>query len=248
MFPSILVEVKYLSPKRGLGDHDEDGRLEPPTRVDDLHAKFNVDPKGPYYWRGGPQAIDYPRRPRDYEQYSSRSIFWCSRRQNFLTSAFDCSTTNLKDLRPMNPRNAWEEMEFQDVNEDNPMACTTLVGHAFGSKTLNKRAPRGWIPELLPQSVDCQLPSPAGDECKLAGELSIIIGLVAFGAPSDDVKTVLERYFRPGRRWEGFGANARNPRSNLDRGVVVTIGYRTGETSRNEIQNIEHGLFGPLIL
>lgn len=107
-------------------------------------------------------------------------MFWCEDRQAFLQVPYDCTKVDVSDALSTSERDIplpWSGLTFRHApGPDN--RSLSLVGYAYEELILDAPGSLVWMPELLPEQYDGYLND--GEPARLAGDLSIIIGLAAF--------------------------------------------------------------------
>ncbi|KAH7323996.1 hypothetical protein BKA65DRAFT_481778 [Rhexocercosporidium sp. MPI-PUGE-AT-0058] len=161
-----------------------------------------------YAWDEG-----YGRTPNGdtLEIYKATTMFWCNPFYHFMVASGDATTRNLDSSVP---EDTWYAINFhhdEDLSRVDYVANQDLVGNG-----------RDFIADLglnVYRNTDQDAPRSGG----LAGNLAILIGLVAFSCKRRDLNEVLVR----DRAWRGYrwhGHNHSNGRTDT-RGMVVSV-YR----------------------
>ena len=104
-------------------------------------------------------------------------MFWCEDRQAFLQVPYDCTKVDVSEALSTSERDIplpWSGLTFHNApGPDN--RSLSLVGYAYEELILDAPGSLAWMPELLPERYDGYLND--GEPARLAGDLSIIIGL-----------------------------------------------------------------------
>src|SRR4051812_44471552 len=125
-------------------------------------------------------------------------MFCCEDRQAFLQVPYDCSKIDVSDAQKDGVPLKWELISFQQN------LWLSLLGYRFERITLSACGSSAWMPELLPERYGGY--SNDGEPGQLAGDLSIIVGLVAFSAPPDKMLEMTQKSFwAAGLRWTPHG-------------------------------------------
>ena len=125
-------------------------------------------------------------------RYKSSTMIWAPERQSYIHIPIDCTTTN-----PTSEAHTWQRLSFRRV-EHSEEGTIALIGHQRETKSLPVQGQPYWFQALLPDAYQCQVDN--GERCGLAGELSILAGLVAFSAVPQLAIQALNRSFRPNTR------------------------------------------------
>jgi hypothetical protein len=122
-----------------------------------------------------------------YEPYKSCTMIWDTEWQQYLHLPIDCT-----QQARLPPSEDWLRLSFGHHPARQHIA---LVGSRRESHQLHQRGPSYWFPDLLPHAY--QSPLIGAEPCGLAGNLSILLGLVAFSAAPEQVGAALNESFRP---------------------------------------------------
>jgi hypothetical protein len=144
-----------------------------------VKAAFTVsDDTGWCQWYNG--TVNEIRRSQDADvrPYSTTSMFWCHDRRAFLQVPYDCTEKNVRDASYHGVPLDWERLSFQHKTTNGHHF--SLVGYQMEHRQLGRRGSPFWVPRLLPEVYQYTGPADEQDFCQLAGDLSIIMGLVAF--------------------------------------------------------------------
>jgi hypothetical protein len=214
----FCFSIKSITP-----DHTvQESRYGPPPdslwMPPDSKVAFTVtEDTGYYHWSRGTVKKMRPSQHADIRNYGSTSMFWCHDRQAFLQVPYDCTEKNVSEESRYGGRLDWAKLTFH-----HRAICgrrVSLVGYGFEHSQLGTKAPRRWMPNLLPEVYEYHGWSESQVLCHLGGELSIIIGLIAFsaspGIPIQDLGRSLEEPAQ-GRPWRpldltGRGSTAKFP-------------------------------------
>jgi hypothetical protein len=170
-------------------------RWMPPRCTREFRVETN---SGPYQWHNG-LVQPIPSAEQHYwVQYSTTSMFWVEDRQAFLQVPYDCTKIDVREAQRGGVPSKWEEISFHQTS------WLWLLGYKFERNTLSTYGSSAWMPELLPERYGGHLND--GEPVRLAGDLSIIIGLAAFSGPPDKMVETIQNSFRAaGPRWTPHG-------------------------------------------
>ena len=153
-----------------------------------------------YLWRAGNTSPAPPNLQQTIQTYSTTSILWCHDRQAFLQVPYDCTRKDVaKEIHDGMPLD-WDPLSFQhNRTEDNK--CIALIGYRYEHNELDACGSSRWVPKLLPERYrNPNTPEHQGT-CRLAGQLSILVGLVAFSTTSSQIHEVIKYAFRKDPNW-----------------------------------------------
>lgn len=186
------------------------GNWYPPLR----RRCFNIQSTtGWYIWDPG-RSPDDPtmnrlRRPSAAEEsrieiHRVGTMFWDPYAHNYLHIPLDVTT---RDVRTSD--NFWKRPGFGicPLAGQNDIA---LIRHIGEHRQLPLPGPESWFEQLLPivfQRPAIIQPSPVQRLCKLAGDLDILIALIAFSTTPDHTPQAVDSLFRPDPRTTGFTPN-----------------------------------------
>lgn len=117
------------------------------------------------------------------QRYRAATVFYANPFMKFRTSPGDASARSLYEYGEI-----WHHLRFHHTEEN-----ISIVDHAGAEDYLagsNARCP--WRKQLIPQAYECQIES-AGESQGLAGNLPILIALVAFSCSAAELHNVLTR-------------------------------------------------------
>ncbi|KAK5223208.1 hypothetical protein LTR99_007255 [Exophiala xenobiotica] len=154
----------------------------------------------------------------DARQTKAYSMFWDPERSGYVLVPFDCSALNVAQAT-----HDWRRLSFGRVQRPGaePIA---IAGYFMESYTLPVAGPPAWFEQLLPRV--CQPPGGAapGRPCALAGDLAILIGLLAFSTKPEHVLNAVAHSFRPNRQSTTFRQHQlATPDRTRRRGMVIEI-------------------------
>ena len=152
------------------------------------------------WWIWDPGTINHNfrlRRPsaeelRHYQPHRTCSLFWCPDRQSYVLVPLDCTTTDIAANGYV-----WQRLTFGRSQTPSRNHIAT-VGYSLGEFNLHIRGPDYWFQQLLPTAY--QTAREGQRHCALAGDLSILVGLLAFSvSPGDamDAIRAVHQSFRP---------------------------------------------------
>lgn len=153
-------------------------------------------PQSSGWWKWDPGQGNYPspflqphshEDPPNFKPYKRCTLMWIPERQSYSVKLIDF--TALEEL----PEPSWQPLHFGHVENRREIA---LVGPLRGEKWLQLPGPNRWFEGgLLSDAYQCQEIQPG--ECKLAGDLSILLGLVAFSHCPGAELSAIQQSFRP---------------------------------------------------
>ncbi|KUJ17560.1 uncharacterized protein LY89DRAFT_668872 [Mollisia scopiformis] len=195
---------------------DEYGNWHPPIRSNGFGTQV---PSRIYRWADGGRVSAarecqwfnnqwWSQAGNELTEYRASTMFWCNNFTQFLVATGDASRRHME--QSIDPHNRWWPLTFRHESTLSRVEEVGQEGRLAGSGT--------WINALGLTSYRNRHTVPAGG---LAGNLAIMIGLIAFSCESTDLDTVLltDRAWRRGR-WHDHG---RIDGRIDERGVVVTI-------------------------
>lgn len=199
--------------------YDEHGRWLPPI----YRAGFLPQVPGYIFrwrdglitWAEGYQYYNgYGWGPRNVQltPYRTTSMFWCNNHTQFLTADGDVST---RDIATSDwPLNRWYPLTFDHIG------TLSRVGHAFEHSDLAGTG-ANWIGPL---GLASHNPRRGPQATGLAGNLSTVLGLIAFSCQANDLYDVLvnDRAWRHNGEWRGHN---RGDGREEGRGIVVHTYY-----------------------
>ncbi|OAL25638.1 hypothetical protein AYO22_04627 [Fonsecaea multimorphosa] len=165
-------------------------------------------------------------------------------------SGADCTGPALWTFRAED----WRRLSFgrHEADGDSNLA---VLGHHMDDYRLHLQGPGSWFEQLLPDVCQAQVDSQP--TCRLAGYLSILVGLLAFGVkPDDDYKAII-RSFRPDMFSTRFRphqlqqnpkcySSAAEPVGHKKRSMVIEIGFDPEWTSADQLSAWERGDYGEM--
>ena len=127
-------------------------------------------------------------------------MFWCVDRQAFLHVPYDCTAHSVQDIADEEPRKDWKRLSFAHISPDD-VHCISLVGHLYENNELGAEGSPVWMPELLPEAYQYHDTPRHPGYCHLAGQLSILLGLVAFSTTEDTMLATIQNSFLHPTKW-----------------------------------------------
>ncbi|OAP57750.1 hypothetical protein AYL99_08488 [Fonsecaea erecta] len=100
--------------------------------------------------------------------HMSSTLIWDPERHGYIHAPIDCTTEALGSA-------VWRRLSFGQYGTSD----LAILGHARAGYQLHLPGPDSWFEQLLPDV--CKAQQDGQPTCKLAGHLSIIVGLLAFG-------------------------------------------------------------------
>ncbi|KIW68116.1 hypothetical protein PV04_04083 [Phialophora macrospora] len=169
--------------------------------------------------------------------YKRCTMFWCRERHGYLVVPVDCTDTDLR-AEPIR----WRRLSFGSCAN---RPGTALVGYHKERYALHMPGPNHWFEDLLP---DVYKPEECdGPTCTLAGDLSILVGLIAFSSPPAYAADAVGESFRPERDSTRFQPHGL-PKSerHKTRGMVITIGFEPPFVTADDLKAWEDGDHGAI--
>ncbi len=186
---------------------------------EDEHQRTPSPPEGPdFFWRPSASSrfVIHPQHPDDwwiwdpgshtphyhlqrlrpftadefseYRPYKSCTMVWAPERQHYLHIPIDCTVPD----QSINAH-VWRRLSF-GYDEHPNRAHIAVVGHHRTDYWLRFPAPRSWFPQLLPSAYQSQEDTTL--RCGLAGDLSILVALIAFSTTPEGLPGALDQSFR----------------------------------------------------
>ncbi|EXJ69791.1 uncharacterized protein A1O5_06862 [Cladophialophora psammophila CBS 110553] len=137
-----------------------------------------------------------------YTTLKSTTLIWDPERHNYIIAPIDCTT---KVMEPL-----WRRLSFSG-----PKRRIEVIGFSREGYCLHAMGPEHWFEQLLPDTCQAQTNS---ETCSmLAGDLSILVGLIAFSARPDLDVQAIDQSFRSNLRSTCFQPNTlpKSPRFGL---------------------------------
>jgi hypothetical protein len=202
-FPFFL-QVTHIThiddPKEA--SHLPGGRWHPPLRRSCFTIQHTT---GWYIWDPGrsPNSNDPKLRPlrrpssaeeSRLEMYRSATMFWEPYTYNYLHIPIDCTLTDVK-ASPV----FWKHPGF-GISKADGRDDIAIIGHLEEHQQLHVPGPQSWFEKLLPitfQPPKVHQPPTDQNFCTLAGDLDILIALIAFSTTPPNVLRAIDRLFRP---------------------------------------------------
>lgn len=202
---------------------------------------------GWFYWNNGrvQPVPNFAITP--VQEYDTVSMFWCNDRQAFMHVPYDCLEQSVNEAQQQDKPLPWRGLSLHQ------RACSdggvvSLVGYQYESDTLGATGPSEWMHELLPDVYQYYgVPHYQGSG-RLAGKLSILLGLIAFSRPPEEMFEAIRESFRKtaeGTRYSPHGGVGSGSMCNLDDVSYVTDALQglTGAAylSRSEFSQVCRG-------
>lgn len=190
------------------------GKWHPPLRRNCFTTQYST---GWYIWDPGRGPHDPRmrrlRRPSLAEElrrqmYRSATMFWEPYTHNYLHIPLDCTTTDIEASSAF-----WSHPGF-GVSPAPGRDDMAIIRHIGEHKQLHVPGPQSWFEQLLPitfQPPAVDQPSTAQRFCTLAGDLDILIALVAFSTTPEHIPEAIECLFRPDLNTTTFNPNLNLP-------------------------------------
>ncbi|OQV03201.1 hypothetical protein CLAIMM_08276 [Cladophialophora immunda] len=169
-----------------------------------------------------------------HQKYKSASLIWDPERHNFIVASIDC-TAESESL-------PWRRPSF--VPSEDRTSHVEFIGF-HGQYQLYSVGPRDWFEQLLP--ITCQAQIDGQPHCMLAGDLSLLVGLLAFSTvPKLGIHAINES-FRRNLESTRFVPHSLPPSpKHHKRVMVVEIGYDPTSVSAHELKAWEKGEYGEI--
>ncbi|KAL6243478.1 hypothetical protein RBB50_009470 [Rhinocladiella similis] len=207
---------------------------------------FRKQPSQWYVWNPGKQQSSRDFRhihlptledDRDFRQIKTCSMFWDPERHGYVFVPYDCTEVSDRETPPFN----WRRLSFGQ-NNTHPNRRIALVGHEMTSHNLPFAGPQAWFDQLL-SAVYRGQGSGNGKQCGLAGNLAVLVGLLAFSTHPGHSRYAVDRSLRPDISRTTFQPHDRPVLNrNLRRGIVVEIRV----PNLAVLQQWENGSRGPI--
>jgi hypothetical protein len=167
-----------------------------------MSADFNVGNSESYYWYPGSSTVVSAPQISGMPIYKESSMFWCSECQGYIQVPYDCTKNNVQAKVKEHHYNDWRPLSFEHVEKDDGQYIDRAGHHADGCmhNTLGAPMPRHWA-TLLPPKNNLHGQSHVTGYSKLAGNLSVLFGLMAFSVPDRPIGETIQQHFRPGEKW-----------------------------------------------
>lgn len=194
----FFLRLKYVR-------YEEDPNTPTPAQGPDFYwlpsssGRFiNEGSSGWWIWDPGQgeaaQRFLHLRRPTEEENqrrapYRSCTMLWTPDRHGYLHLPADCTTTNVSSLS-----NTWRRLSF-GRSQHPDRARIAFIGYSLEDYKLHIPGPNRWFEQLLPDV--CQAQNTVARRCTLAGDLSILVGLVAFSSVPQYALYAVDQSFRP---------------------------------------------------
>ncbi|KAL2393970.1 hypothetical protein ABEF93_001336 [Exophiala dermatitidis] len=216
----------------------------PPMKKDQFvrlhsHAWAAWDPHQHTY---NPMHVVRPITPEENHRrvgHRTCTMFWAPDRHGYLVVPVNCLEIDL--ARSEYP---WKRLSFGRCNRS-ANRHIALAGHDMAVYQLHEPGPDHWFEELLP--VVCQPPISAPKTCTLAGELNVLVALVAFSANQANEVNAIRHSFRPDPSSTLFCPN-RLPKApkNFIRGMIVDIAFDPHRITQSHLKDWEDGCMGEI--
>ena len=210
VFPQFCFRATYLNPRPGGNHRDDDDCHRDPLTIEEVNNRFAAEQSETYRWTPSSFNMVQSLNSAEFETYLTSSIFYCDHCNRYFTVGYNCRTENVEAREERDVQNGWKKLQFHNIRGVDDQ-CIALVGDAYGGGRLDQggrlgtTGPDRWFdtPALLPES--CQhpqhWPSDYVGDCVMAGQLSMIIALIAQKTTLIDLPTVFKQCFRPCQTW-----------------------------------------------
>ncbi|KIW79347.1 hypothetical protein Z517_05959 [Fonsecaea pedrosoi CBS 271.37] len=182
------------------------------------------------------------RRPTAEETARRRwhrtsTLVWDPERHGYIHAPIDCTTTHFD-------AETWRRLGFSR-RLDSQQNDLAIIGHDGEGYRLHLPGPHDWFEQLLPDVCKAQMDGQP--TCKLAGYLSILIGLLAFGVEPRMDWRVIDASFRRDISSTQFQLHDLEPGlRHMKRSMVIEIGYDPALVSTDMLKRWEAGDFGEI--
>ncbi|KAK5058824.1 hypothetical protein LTR84_011088 [Exophiala bonariae] len=186
-----------------------------------------------------------PNEQQRFRPYRAATMFWDPYAHNYVHVPLDCTE---EDVDGSESGFDWRRPGFSVCQAEGGHDIA-VIGHSEEHQQLHLPGPGRWFEKLLP--ITLQPPEePQSRQCKLAGDLDILIGLIAFSTTFEYAPQAIDCLFRPDLRTADFNPAWSNglPADNRRRrkGLLIEIGYDYQRTNSDELREWERGLYGEL--
>ena len=176
----------------------------PPLRSNCFRIRSTT---GWYIWDPGRYPADSGmfrlRRPSEAEESQRRihrvgTMFWDPYAHNYLHIPLDVTKNDVDSSE-----NYWQYPSFgfrQSTGQD----VIAVIRHFGEYKQLPRPGPESWFEKLLPIVFHPPIDPPSPPFSKLAGELDILIALIAFSTTPQNTPQAVDCLFRPDPRTTRF--------------------------------------------
>jgi len=165
-------------------------------------ADFNVVYSESYRWHPGNLTTVLDSQILSMPIHKESSMFWCSECQGFKQVPYDCTKYDVQAKVGIHPYNDWKPLSFEHFERPDGQYID-LAGHQADGcmhNTLGAPMPQRWA-TLLPPRNNLAGQSHVTGYSKLAGNLSVLFGLMAFSVPDRHIDETIQQCFMPGREW-----------------------------------------------
>lgn len=183
--PSFFFSIKSIRPNYEVESRHvtkpPDSLWIPPSRKEAFTKTFDTTW---HYWQNGAVQLVPPQAQNAIQTYRASSMFWGHARQAFLVSPCDCTETDIRNALGGDNNDTplhWRKITFYNRTEHN--RCLSVIGYNYEHNQLGARGSTRWMPALLPQVYQHQGTAQQQQPCQLAGDLSLLLGLVTFSTP-----------------------------------------------------------------
>lgn len=193
-----IESIEYVeNPRQPKASNGPDFYEMPPASKEQF---IRTSPEDWLVWQPGEANSSYlrpstPVEDANREIYSCCSIFWSPERHAYQLVPIDCSREDLSSTSYH-----WRRLSFGQYGDD-----IAVIGYSMSNYQLHKPGPTHWFEDLLP--VVCKPKGMDSGDCKLAGDLSVLIALVAFSAAPAHMYDAVNLSFRPNLRFTTFRSN-----------------------------------------
>ena len=168
----------------------------PPTIPDAIRT---TDDLGVYQWRPGQVERVDPAVIEGLDPCSASSMFWCEDldRKTYLHTPYDCTKRSVEQTAAeRDQRYHWRRLTFHNTTTSQGVPLS-LVGHHYGEDKIAASGAAAWMPELLPETFMRKASLRNPQECRLAGDVSMLLSLMALSTHPSTVIQTIRQSFRP---------------------------------------------------
>ena len=208
-FLPFRFTIKEIAPR-----YDQQDRLVtspgdsywiPPT-IPEAIRPIPTEDIGFYQWRPGDVQHIADAAPVGVQPYSAVSMFWSSDRQCYMQVPFNCMIKSVKEIAETTGY-GWQKLTFHNTTTPQGLPLSQL-GYNFEADTIAAPGVGAWMPQLLPD-VYRYTGQHSTHTCRLAGEISIFLALIAFTTPLGNVIDTIKDCFRPDSHSQKWVPHAR---------------------------------------
>lgn len=187
-FQCVEVDLPDGQPPRTL---IADGYDMPPLYHDHFQGRGFSN-----WFRWTPDSVIALRHTQGLVSYKASTLFWYPERHGYLVAPYDCTREDAEEVR--GEVRDWRRLTFRDTSINQGQHISVL-GYSFQHHRLGSHGRAEWFPDLLTEPYKAPKRPRHRGQCQLAGDLSMIIGLVLHSAKKThkDFVNAVKQSFRP---------------------------------------------------